>query len=243
MSLTKRIFFGAAASWFSRGVTIVFGMVLLPVLFRSLPREELGVWLLLGQTWAALGVLDLGFAVTLTREIAFAKGQGGSDPDVPISGESLARIADLLATGHRIFRFLALGALALSFFLGAAYLAGLELTEVPSARVGGAWLVLCLSSALTIWAAPWTCLLQGVGYIGWDAILASFVNALTLLAQIAAVLLGGGMVALAVVAVLGALSQRFVLLAFARRKRPELFHLRGVWRPEIFHGMISCQAK
>ena len=66
MSVTKRIAFGAAASWFSRGVTILLGLVLMPVLFRHLPKEELGVWLLFGQSWAAMGILDLGFGVTLT---------------------------------------------------------------------------------------------------------------------------------------------------------------------------------
>ena len=74
MSVTRRIAFGAAASWFSRGVTILLGLVLMPVLFRYLPKEELGVWLLLGQSWAAMGILDLGFGITLTRRIAFAGG-------------------------------------------------------------------------------------------------------------------------------------------------------------------------
>jgi hypothetical protein len=41
VSVTKRIAFGAADSWFSRGVTIVLGLVLMPVLFRHLPKEEL----------------------------------------------------------------------------------------------------------------------------------------------------------------------------------------------------------
>jgi len=34
MSITRRIAFGAAASWFSRGVTILMGLVLLPVLYE-----------------------------------------------------------------------------------------------------------------------------------------------------------------------------------------------------------------
>ena len=79
MSVTRRIAFGAGASWFSRGVTILLGLILLPVLFRHLPKEELGVWLLLGQSWAAMGILDLGIAVTLTRRIALAKGKKSYD--------------------------------------------------------------------------------------------------------------------------------------------------------------------
>lgn len=243
MTLTKRIFFGAAASWFSRGVTIVLGLVLMPVLFRTLPKEELGVWLLLGQSWATLGILDLGFGITLTRRIAFAKGKSGSDPNVALNETTRAEIADLLATGLRIYRGLALLAFSVSFGLGFFYLRSLELDSVTLPAVWAAWGILCLSQGLTVWATPWTCLLQGVGYIGWDAILASFVSALTLTGQIIAALCGGGLVSLAVVAACGALVQRAVILGFARRKRPELFGLQGVWSGETFRIMLPLALK
>jgi O-antigen/teichoic acid export membrane protein len=243
MSLTKRIFFGAAASWFSRGMTILLGLVLLPVLFRTLPKEELGVWLLLGQSWATLGILDLGFGVTLTRRIAFAKGRSGSDPNAPLTDATRAEIADLIATGLRLYRGLAALSFAVSFGLGFFYLRSLTLDAVALPAVWTAWGVLCVSQALTVWATPWTCLLQGVGYIGWDAILASFVSALTLIGQIIAALCGGGLVSLAIVAAAGALLQRTVILGFARRKRPELFHLRGQWRGDTFREMLPLAGR
>ena len=45
------------------------------------------------------------------------------------------------------------------------------------------------------------------------------------------------MVALAVVAATGALMQRFLIVGFARRKRPELFSVRGGWRPKLVKSM------
>src|SRR3982074_401005 len=115
MSVTRRIAFGVAASWFSRGITILLGLILLPVLFRHLPREELGVWLLLGQSWAAMGILDLGMSVTLTRRIALAKGKSGGDPKVRLSAESLREIADLVEAGKRIYRVMAAGVFVISW--------------------------------------------------------------------------------------------------------------------------------
>src|SRR5580692_2015231 len=103
MSVTRRIFFGAAAGWMAKGVTIVLGLVLMPILFRHLAKEELGVWLLLGQSWAALGIFDLGFGATLTRRIAFAKGKSSTDPNAPLSEAAVAEIAELVATGQRIY--------------------------------------------------------------------------------------------------------------------------------------------
>src|SRR5436853_6909490 len=106
MSVTRRIAFGAAATWFSRGVTILLGLVLMPVLFRTLPKEELGVWLLLGQSWAALGIFDLGFGVTLIRRIAFAKAMRDASLKASWSSETGRELADLIATGRRVYRWL-----------------------------------------------------------------------------------------------------------------------------------------
>lgn len=237
MSLTKRILFGAAASGFSRLVQILLGLTLLPVLFRSLPKEELGLWLLLGQSWATLGILDFGFGVTLTRAIAFAKGKSGSDPKAPLTDATLAEIADLLRTGRNIYTVLALVAFFVPLLLGFYYLSSLSLESSNLYVVWMAWAVLCLGQALTVWASPWTSLLQGVGYVGWDALIGSFVQSLMIVAQILVVLLGGGLVSLAAVTAIGALTQRFVLFGFARRNRPELFERVGLWQSKLFAEM------
>ena len=118
MSVTKRIAFGAAANGFSRAVTIVLALVLMPVLFHHLPREELGVWLLLAQTSALLFILDFGLSATLTRRIALAKGKSGSDPNAPLNEESRRDIADLMETGRRLFLGLGLLTFAIAALSG-----------------------------------------------------------------------------------------------------------------------------
>jgi len=237
MSITNHILFGAGAAWFSRGLQIVLGLTLLPVLFRTLPKEELGIWLLLTQSWATLGILDFGFGVTLTRRVAFAKAKGGIELDASLTTEPREEIANVVATGLRIYRALALLAFALSFCGGLFFLSRLTLDQTPVGNAWLAWGVLCLSQAVSLAAAPWTCLLQGIGYVGWDAILASFVNAIAVIAQITAATLGGGLVSLAVVTALGAFTQRAAILGFFRRKRPDLFRFRGAWQPAIFRSM------
>jgi hypothetical protein len=144
MSITKRILFGAGAAWFSRGSQILLGLILLPVLFRTLPKEELGIWLLLGQSWAAMGILDLGFGVTLTRRIAFAKAKSGIGLDAPLTGEARQEIADLVATGLSIYRALAVVAFAVSFGAGFFYLRTLTLEQASLATAWTAWGILCL---------------------------------------------------------------------------------------------------
>jgi len=209
----------------------------MPVLFRHLPKEELGVWLLLGQTWAAMGILDLGFGVTLTRRIALAKGKSGGDPNAALTDETRREIADLVECGRRIYRLMAAGVFVVSWALGFFYLRGLELHGLSHTTVWTAWTILCACQALNVWATVWTCLLQGVGYIGWDALIASFISAGMLIAQIIAVLCGGGIVTLAAVAAIAVIFQRGVTRSFARRRRPELFALRGTWNRAVLQGM------
>lgn len=215
----------------------------MPILFRALPKEELGIWLLLGQSWATLGILDLGFGVTLTRQIAFAKGKSGSDPECDLNETSLQEIADLVMTGQRIYRYLSVISFVIAFGLGALYLNSLTLEHVPVQRVWIAWGILCLSFSINTLATPWACLLQGVGYVGWDAIIVSFVNTLTLIGQIAVALLGGGLVSLAVVAVAGAFTQRLAIYTFAFKKRPELLKMQGMWKHNQFKLMVPLASR
>ncbi len=238
MSISRRILFGAAASWFSRGMTIVMGLVLLPVLFRNLPKEELGVWLLLGQTLAGAAVLDLGFSATLTRRIALAKGKSGSDPSATLTDDTRREIANLLATGKRAYSVIAVIAFIAAWSAGIAYLLQLDYSQLSPQTAVLAWSILCLSQAILLWATLWTCLLQGVGYVGWEALLATLANAGTLAVQIVVVLMGGGLVSMAVVAAAGSITQRLLLFGFARRNRPELFTLQGAWDGSAFRSMV-----
>jgi O-antigen/teichoic acid export membrane protein len=227
MSVTKRIAFGAAANGFSRATTIVLALALMPVLFHHLAKEELGVWLLLAQSSALLFILDFGFSVVLTRRIAMAKGKSGSDPDAPLTDETRREIADLVEIGRRLFLGLAILTFLISALSGFFYLRDLHLTTVSLPVVWTSWAVLCLSQAIGVWGLTWNCLLDGVGYVGWDALLSSSMQALILLAQIAALFLGGGLVTLAIIAAAGWFLQRTLLRTFARARRPELFQLRG----------------
>jgi O-antigen/teichoic acid export membrane protein len=239
MSITRRILFGAAASWFSRLATIVMGLVLMPVLFRNLPKEELGVWLLFGQTLAGVAIFDLGFGSTLTRRIALAKGKSGSDPTATLTDETLDEIANLVTIGRRAYLAIAAASFTVMWAVGVVFLRRLDYVDLSASTAITAWTILCVAQGLLLLASVWTSVLQGVGYIGWEAVLATFANALTLLVQIIVALFGGGLVGLALVAAAGSLAQRFLLRAFAQRRRPELFALVGRWDAGAFRSMVS----
>ena len=53
-------------------------LVSLPILFRLMDEDELGLWQLLGNSQMFLGLLGFGVGPILTRHIALAKGRSGA---------------------------------------------------------------------------------------------------------------------------------------------------------------------
>jgi O-antigen/teichoic acid export membrane protein len=137
----------------------------------------------------------------------------------------------------RFFLRLSLAVFIIGFLGGCWFLSWMELTTLTPATAYIAWGILCLAQALGVWASVWTCLLRGMGYVGWDSIISSFVTAAVLAAQISALMLGGGLFALASVAAIGALVQRYLVLGFARHNRPNLFVSRGEYDPNVLRAM------
>jgi O-antigen/teichoic acid export membrane protein len=243
MSIAKQIAFGAASGWIARAVSILMGLMLFPVLFRHLGREELGVWLLLGQSWAVLGVLDLGLSTTLLRRIAFATGKGMTRPGERCTVETVTEIGDLVTTAQILYRILAVVSFLVAFGVGYFSLQHLHLSSLALPKIYLAWGILCLSQSVTVVSTVWTCLLQGTGIVGWEVLLSSFTGLLTLSAQIVVAFMGGGLVGLAIAGAAGSIIQRLSAIALTRSKRPELIGIKGVWRPELVTSMAPVALK
>ena len=161
------------------------------------------------------------------------------NPAVPRPAETREEIANLVAMGRRVYCWLAFSAFLISFGLGWLYLGTLQLQGVSRVTVWTSWGVLCLSQAFGIWAAVWTCVLQGVGYVGWDCVMGTLVKSLTMLLQILLAFLGAGLEGLAAAAAAGALIQRGLIVRFARNRCPEFFGNSGHWSNELFREMLS----
>lgn len=239
MSASKRIALAVAFSWLSRAVTILATLFLLPILFRYMGKEELGLWFLLGNSQAFLGLLDLGITPTLTRHIALAKGKSGADPGVELTRESKQQIGDLVVTGRIILQGLAVAVFFIAWILGYSAIAQLELKEVSPQIAFWAWTLMCVGYAVGVWVSYLNCWLEGIGYVGWDSLIVTVTSLLTICTSIGAVLLGGGLLVLAAISVVTGLIQRFAMLAFIRWRSPELLAIPGQWNAEFAKAMVK----
>lgn len=234
MTMDRRIYFAASVSWITRAASMALGLILIPVLFRNMGKEELGLWFMLGQSGAFLALMDFGVSPTLTRRIAFAVGRSGGEP----MGEAgRQEVADLMATGKVVYRYLTALVFGVAWVTGFVFLAQIQLKELDYATVWIAWTILCAAHAMGVWAAMWSCVLQGTGHVGWDGLLGFGVQVAVLVAQIIAVLAGAGLITLAVISAIGALLIRLSIPWFIRSREPELFRLEGRWDASMFRSM------
>jgi O-antigen/teichoic acid export membrane protein len=186
--------------------------------------------------------LDFGFGTTFTRAIAFAKADNDHNKEpTPVGSHN---IADLLVTARALYLFLAILGFCLTVGSGFFYLRGIQLESVELWTVWFAWTIICLSQAVTFWAAPWSCLLQGLGDVGWDLTIASSTSALLLAAQITVVLVfGANLLVLASLAAFISVAHRFAVLAFARRKYRQLATSAGHIHLGIIRGMAPLASR
>jgi O-antigen/teichoic acid export membrane protein len=239
MSASKRIALAVAFSWLSRAVAILANLFLMPILFRFMGKEELGLWFLLGNSQAFLGLLGLGIAPTLMRHIALAKGKNGADPEVELSQESKQHIGDLVVTGRIILQWLAVIVFFIAWGSGYGLIGQLELKDVSPQTVFWAWTLMCAGYAVGVWVSYLNCWLAGIGYVGWDSLIGTVISLLTILANIGTVLLGGGLLALATISVGSSIAQRLAILGFIRWRKPELLAVQGRCNVQYAKAMIK----
>jgi O-antigen/teichoic acid export membrane protein len=233
MGLNRRIALGVAASYVGKAVQIVLNLALVPLLFRHLSEE------VVGQASIFLGLLDFGFGPTLTRRIAFAKGSSGAHVDVELTAASREKLGDLICTGKVIYRWLALVILIVAGTTGMVLLKNVRLVHLSYHEVLVAWALFCLSYAINTWGGLWSVLLGGLGFVGSASMIGVVVQAIALVVKIVAVVMGGGLLHLALIECVAGIANRQVTLAYLRWKDPQLFRWEGAWSTAEFRSLLN----
>lgn len=233
MQAARKITFGVAAAWAGRAIGILGTLILMPVLFRFLAPDELGVWFLLSGAGAFVAVLDLGFSPTLTRHIAFALGKADRGEAEPQN-----EVADLIASSRTVYRWLSLTVFVIAWPAGIAYLHALDLRPALHESAWLAWTVLCAGHAVTLWSGIVGCILTGLGDVGWESLLTSVTFAATVAGNIIVLSLGAGLVGLALVWLVAELVRRGLGWMMIRRRHPILFAQPGTRNRQLVREML-----
>ncbi len=222
MAVNRRIAVALSTMWASRAITIALGLLLVPVLFHRLSGSELGTWLLLGQAGSIVGFMDFGMTNVLARLVAFASG----DPDEPASTSRDLQLGELIASAKRLYRAAAAFALVVALCGGWLFLSHIVPDADALARARTTWIVLCFGFAIQLSGGLWSAVVSGLGLVATAAMIGTVFSIGTLALMVATVLLGGGMVSLAVVMLISSAAQRYATIVLLRRREPKLMALR-----------------
>ena len=232
MSFEKKIAGATLASFGSKVVTLILNLTLIPVLTGALGNDQAGIWLLVGQSAAFLGLLDFGLTPTFSRRIAFAAGSGEAHDDN-------SQVANLIALGKRLYLLVALAILLIGFPLGGLALKSLAGNVANAPPILLIWLLICLGNAINTFNSIWGAVMVGLGHVASFSWYSAVVQGISLLAYLIVVAAGGGLMGLACCqvgsAILMGIGGRLVL----SRRAPEVLRAKGNYKVAPAAGMLQ----
>ncbi len=238
VAFKRRVIFAIAAGWSSKGVSIIVNLIQIPLLFRYLDDEILGIWFLMIGAQMFIGLFDFGFGQTLQRRIAFAKGTCGSDPDVVLDHTARQKIRDLLAIARRVYNILSGVVLLVLLIGGPIYFRTLELSVSATRSLDIAWIIMSIGYAANMWGWFVEATLNGLGDIGWSNIISSMLWITTLAAIWIALVMGWGLPALAFIWVSKGVLLRVIGWMVVRRRHAWIGKGQGSWIKSEFQAMV-----
>jgi len=218
----ERLVRNVASGWLAHGIALVIGFVMPRLIDESIGRTALGVWDLGWSMLQYLAFSGLGMAAAITHHVArFAAGRATRELEAAIaSGLACQLLLALLLGAGLLLLFLALPAWAPATFEAAA-------SQLPAVGV-----YLGAAVAVTLVGDVAQGVLAGHHRTSWNEYLNISADVALALGMVAVLLLGGGIVGLALVTLLVRVGCETVRLWLAARLVPAAsFDLR--------HGQIA----
>lgn len=207
------------------------GLILLPVILRYLPSEDVGLWFVFMTLASLAQLLEMGFQPTLARNSAYVYAGAQNLRKVGLSGESgnlsdinLKLLDALVMAARRIYRFVAFIATIVLLFGGTYYITQLLTPSQDRVTSILAWLAFASGYIANFYFGYINGLLQGRGDI-------TEANKVVVISRTGLILLGGsavvmgyGMLGLGVAAMLAAVMGRIVAYRFFYAKYNPVVH-------------------
>ncbi|HCX01602.1 MAG TPA: hypothetical protein DHO02_04200 [Syntrophaceae bacterium] len=215
----NKILFGVVSGWGAQVVSLVLGIFTLPLFFRYLPKEDLGIWLFILGTSFFVNLADLGFSPVLGRQLAFELGKGDRESNPNYTGASY--YYSLSKYVSNVTSYILFGGMLL---IGGLFIWALQLPERLVLPSLGAWAVFCLSQAVTCQSKYLETTLNSHGEVGWQNWVQTITQLFALLGYFVVLhFLNGGIIALSIVLLGRSILNKFGLRILLRSLINKLF--------------------
>ncbi|STO32279.1 Polysaccharide biosynthesis protein [Fusobacterium necrogenes] len=162
----RDVLWGYLAQFLNIGV----GVLILPVILRKLPSQELGIWYIFLAISNLVYLLDFGFLPTIQRNISYVfsgaqelKKEGISEVGREVNYQLLN---DLIAMSKKLYRKVSMITLIICMTFGNIYIYSLSKNLENSKEIIISWLCYILSIILNFYYYYFNALLRGRGLIG-----------------------------------------------------------------------------
>jgi O-antigen/teichoic acid export membrane protein len=190
--------------WGYAGTVLRFGssLLVLPIVLKTLPSEQLGIWYIFQTLNGLIALMDFGFSGTIIRNIAYA---WAGVTDLAHTGVSTKRLTgpnipllwNVIITAKRIYLVISLGALIVSAVFGTGYLISINKGALDQVYLLSAWGIFLSGLFLNLYYNYWNAILSGLGMIKQFQ-KANVISGIVYLAiALPGILLGAGIAALA----------------------------------------------
>lgn len=252
INITKKDIIWSYASQF---LQFGSGMILLPLILRRLSSQEIAIWYIFHAATAFANLLDFGFQPTIMRNVSYvfsgaktliAKGVSNEEH---VDDVDYSLLKSLIKTCKKIYRFTSFSILLLFGTFGSYYIYKISTGKIPLRYVLTAWGLYTVSVALNFYFYYYTPLLLGRGKIkeSHKTIVVSKLLFVTI--SFVLILLGYGLVGIAIGNIFGSLINRlFSYLYFYDKKlkdklksvKSELINLFPIiWHNSYRMGLVT----
>lgn len=205
----------------AQGLTIASGLLLLPIILRYLPSEEVGLWFVFMSLAGMAQLLELGFQPTIARNVSYIYA-GAQKLDaygcVPNSVEhpaiNIKLLQQLFWTARSIYLGVALVAMLVLGIIGSVYVATLLTPTMQVLQIMTIWLVFALSYVINFYYGYFNGFLQGRGDV-------TAANKIVVVSRVVSVVVaslllvfGFGLAGIAVASLISSLMGRFLASRF-----------------------------
>jgi O-antigen/teichoic acid export membrane protein len=221
--IRHRVLRSTAGNFIGKLITLGAGFLLTPFILHQLGAIHYGLWALVGSVVAYGSLLDLGIAGAVIKYVAEYRVTGEHD-----------QAHSLVATALRLYSLLGLIAVALSAALAPIFPHLFNVLPHERAMVTALVLLSGISVGISIPCTLTTAVLRGLQRFDLVNLISSIGTLLSLMAIVAVLLLGGGILGVVAVNIPVTLAMQVVSIRFINRTAPELrFGWRGAKRPWV----------
>ena len=187
----RQIASGTLANALAIAIQFATGLVLIPLLYRFLSSEEVGIWFIAAQSTLLLSLLDFGLGPIFARKLAIQVGLDSNDQTAQAATREFDRV---VGTGRRLYAFNTMLTGLATLAVGLPFLAALPLQHLSVGQVWQVWIIACVNFSLGTLATYKRCLLVGCSQVSASMHATSVTRVIGMIAKVVVIMMGGASV-------------------------------------------------